>query len=40
VRSLLTDLWEDEADDEHRSEIARLLLPEDETVAALLPEER
>ncbi|MFI8595641.1 hypothetical protein ACIGCK_14570 [Microbacterium sp. NPDC078428] len=40
VRSLLTDLWEDETDDEDRAAIARLLLPEDQTPAALTPEER
>ncbi|MCR8945599.1 hypothetical protein NW249_26180 [Streptomyces sp. OUCMDZ-4982] len=40
VRSLLTDLWEDEADDAARAEIARLLLPAGLIAAALVPEER
>lgn len=40
VRSLLTDLWEDESDDEDRAEVARLLLPGHEVAAALVPEER
>lgn len=40
VRDLLTDLWEDEIDDEDRAEVARLLLPEDEIYAAMTPEDR
>lgn len=40
VRSLLTDLWEDEAEDEDRAAIASLLLPEGLVAAALVPEER
>lgn len=40
VRDLLTDLWEDEADDQARAVIARLLLPEDQVEAALVPKER
>ncbi|MBY0687918.1 hypothetical protein [Microbacterium marinilacus] len=40
VRDLLTDLWEDDADDGDRAVIARLLLPEHEIAAALVPEER
>jgi hypothetical protein len=40
VRDLLTDLWEDEAEDEDRAAIARLLLPEDDVSTALMPEER
>ena len=40
VRDLLTDLWEDEADDSHRADVARLLLPEGDVAAALIPEER
>lgn len=40
VRDLLTNLWEYDADDEHRSEIARQLLPEDSVGLALTPEER
>lgn len=39
VRDLLTDLREDEADDQDRAVIARLLLPEDQVEAALAPEE-
>jgi hypothetical protein len=40
VRDLLTDLWEDEVGDDDRAAIARLLLPEREIDAALIPEER
>lgn len=40
VRDLLTDLWEDEADDEDRAAIARLLLPEADVARALVPDER
>lgn len=40
VRSLLTDLWEDEIDDADRVDVARLLLSEGERAAALVPEER
>lgn len=40
VRDLLTDLWEDESDDEERAEVARLLLPDGDVAAALVPEER
>lgn len=40
VRSLLTDLWEDEIDDADRAEVARLLLPAENVAAALVPEER
>lgn len=40
VRSLLTDLWEDEADEKDRAEVARLLLAEHEVAAALAQEER
>lgn len=40
VRDLLTDLWEDEEDDDERARLARLLLPRDEAAAALVPLER
>lgn len=40
VRDLLTDLWEDETSDDDRAAIARLLLPEREISAALIPEQR
>ncbi|MCK8475860.1 hypothetical protein [Microbacterium aurugineum] len=40
VRSLLTDLYEDEVSDAVRTEVARLLLPGDEVEAALTPEAR
>ena len=40
VRDLLTDLYEDEEDDDERSRIAHLLLPQDDAVASLVPLER
>ena len=40
VRSLLTDLWEDEDSDADRQAVARLLLPEDQVADALVLEER
>lgn len=40
VQDLLTDLYEDDEDDEERSRIAHLLLPPDEAVGALVPLER
>lgn len=40
VRYLLTDLWEDEAADDERAEVAGLLLPADRVAAALVPEDR
>lgn len=40
VRSLMTDLWEDEADEQDRAEVARLLLPEGLVAEALVPQER
>lgn len=40
VRSLLTDLYEDEADDRDRREIARMLLPRTKVRRALRPERR
>lgn len=40
VRSLLTDLWEDEVDEAARAEAAHLLLPTEEADVALVPEER
>lgn len=40
VRELLTDLWEDEADDAERARIAHLLLPASDAAAALVPAQR
>lgn len=40
VRWLLTDLWEDDADDGDRRDVAEALLPADQVAAALVPEER
>lgn len=40
VRNLLTDLYEDEEDDEERSRLAHLLLAEVDVAAVLVPEER
>lgn len=40
VRHLLTDLWEDEENDDARAEVAHLLLPGGGAAAALVPEER
>jgi len=40
VRSLLTDLYEDEVDDRDRREIARMLLPRAKVRRALRPEPR
>lgn len=40
VRSLLTDLYEDEVDDRGRRAIARLLVPRSEVRSALRPEDR
>ncbi|WP_235737887.1 hypothetical protein [Nocardioides alcanivorans] len=40
VRHLLTDLYENMVSDEHRHEVAALLLPEDQIAAAMVPEER
>ena len=40
VRSLLTDLYEDEVDDRDRREIARMLLPRAKVRRALRPEQR
>lgn len=40
VRNLLTELYEDEEDDGERSRIAHLLLPANDAVSALIPEER
>jgi hypothetical protein len=40
VRSLLTDLYEDETDERSRRDIARLLVPRSEVRSALRPEDR
>ncbi|GAB2660486.1 hypothetical protein GCM10027068_45680 [Prescottella soli] len=40
VRHLLTDLWELDKEDEDRQAVARLLLPPEQTEAALDPIER
>ncbi|MFD1717106.1 hypothetical protein [Georgenia deserti] len=40
VRDLLTDLYEDDEDDEERSRIAHLLLPAADATAALIPAKR
>lgn len=40
VRCLLTDLWEDDANDQDLAAIARLLLPRGDIDAVLTPEER
>lgn len=40
VRYLLTDLYEHMVPDEHRRELAALLLPKEHVAAALVPEQR
>jgi len=40
VRELLTDLWEDEEDEDERSRIAHLLLSPEDATSALVPLER
>ncbi|WP_134321825.1 hypothetical protein [Cumulibacter soli] len=40
VRDLLTDLYEDDEDDDERWRVAHLLLPPDDAASALVPLER
>ncbi len=40
IRYLLTDLYEDEVNEEDREQVAALLLPRNEVTEALIPEDR